>query len=40
VLTMVLLDASWRIPEVFLAAAIGTGIIATWIAWVLYKRID
>ena len=40
VLTMVLLDALWRIPEVFLAAAIGTGIVATWIAWVLYKRID
>jgi MFS family permease len=40
VLTMVLLDASWRIPEVFLSAAIGTGLIATWIAWVLYKRID
>ena len=40
VLTMVLLDASWRIPEVFLSAAIGTSIIATWIAWVIYKRID
>jgi hypothetical protein len=40
VLTMVLLDASWRIPEVFLSAAIGTGLVATWIAWVIYKRID
>lgn len=40
VLTMVLLDASWRIPEVFLSAAIGTGIIATWIAWMLYKQVD
>ncbi len=40
VLTMVLLDASWQIPEVFLSAAIGTGLIATWIAWVLYKQLD
>lgn len=40
VLTMVLLDASWQIPEVFLSAAIGTGIIATWIACVLHKRLD
>ncbi len=40
VLTMVLSDASWSMPHIFLVAAIGTGIVAIWIGAVLKKRLD